>query len=178
MNQAVAILWAQWRSMRNFFPRGGIGWTAAVGFIWYGIWALVSFSVMLLISSPMVSTMLGGVLLLAFMYWQVVPVLMAASGASLDLRKLQAYPISVSQLFGLEVILRITAVIEVVMVLTGTGIGILRNPATPARIRAPPTSAAQVSLSPSTSTARKAADTGSRSVATVAADPVVVRKPT
>jgi len=132
MNQAVAILWAQWRSMRNFFPRGGIGWTAAVGFIWYGIWALVSFSVMLLISSPMVSTMLGGVLLLAFMYWQVVPVLMAASGASLDLRKLQAYPISVSQLFGLEVILRITAVIEVVMVLSGAGIGILRNPATPA----------------------------------------------
>jgi len=30
MNQARAILWAQWRSMRNFFPRTGVGWTAAV----------------------------------------------------------------------------------------------------------------------------------------------------
>lgn len=132
MNQARAILWAQWRSMRNFLPRGGIGWTAAVGFIWYGVWAIVSLSVMLLMSSPVAGNTLAGVLLLAFLYWQVVPVLMAASGASLDLRKLQAYPIPVSQLFGLEVILRVTAAVEVVMVLTGAGIGILRNPAVPA----------------------------------------------
>jgi ABC-2 type transport system permease protein len=132
VNQSRAILWAQWRSMRNFLPRGGVGWTAAVGFIWYGVWVLVSFSVMLLISSAAVASILGGVLMLAFFYWQVVPVLMAASGASLDLRKLQAYPIPVSQLFGLEVILRITAVMEVVLVLIGAGIGILRNPAAPA----------------------------------------------
>jgi ABC-2 type transport system permease protein len=131
MNQARAILWAQWRSLRNFFPRRGIGWTAAVGFIWYGVWMFVSFAVMLLISSQAVANTLGGVLLLAFLYWQVVPVLMAASGASLDLRKLQAYPIPVSQLFGLEVILRITAVVEVILVLTGAGIGILRNPSAP-----------------------------------------------
>jgi ABC-2 type transport system permease protein len=118
--------------MRNFFPRAGVGWTAAVGFIWYGVWVLVSFSVMLLTSSPMIASTLGGVLMLAFLYWQVVPVLMAASGASLDLRKLQAYPIPVSQLFGLEVILRVTAVVEVILVLIGTGIGIVRNPAAPA----------------------------------------------
>jgi ABC-2 type transport system permease protein len=132
VKQARAILWAQWRSLRNFFPRRGIGWTAAVGFIWYGVWAVVSFSVMLLTSSPLIANTLGGVLLLAFLYWQVVPVLMAASGASLDLRKLQAYPIPVSQLFGLEVILRITAVVEVILVLVGAGIGILRNPTAPA----------------------------------------------
>jgi ABC-2 type transport system permease protein len=132
MNQARAILWAQWRSMRNFLPRGGIGWTAAVGFIWYGVWVMVSLAVMLLTSSGAVSNTLGGVLLLIFLYWQVVPVLMAASGASLDLRKLQAYPIPVSQLFGLEVVLRITAALEVVLVLIGAGIGILRNPMTPA----------------------------------------------
>jgi ABC-2 type transport system permease protein len=131
MNQARAILWAQWRSTRNFFPRTGIGWTAAVGFIWYGLWLTVSFSVMLLTSSPMVANILGGILLLAFLYWQVVPVLMAASGASLDLRKLQAYPIPVSQLFELEVMLRITAALEVGLVLIGAGIGILRNPAVP-----------------------------------------------
>ncbi len=132
MNQARAILWAQWRSMRNFFPRRGIGWTAAVGFIWYGIWVVVSFSVMLLTSSATAASTLGGILLLIFLYWQVVPVLMAASGASLDLRKLQAYPIPVSQLFELEVMLRITAALEVVLVVIGMGIGILRNPMAPA----------------------------------------------
>src|SRR6185369_1369163 len=103
MNQARAILWAQWRATRNFFPRRGIAWTAAVGFIWYGVWLIVSLSVMLVTSSGIVTNTLGGILLVAFLYWQVVPVLMAASGASLDLRKLQAYPIPVSQLFGLEV---------------------------------------------------------------------------
>src|ERR1051326_6732990 len=122
MNQAGAILWAQWRATRNFFPRRGIAWTAAVGAIWYGVWLVVSLSVMLLTSSAMVASTLAGILLLIFLYWQVVPVLMAASGASLDLKKLQAYPIPVSQLFGLEVILRVTTVLEVIFVLIGAGI--------------------------------------------------------
>ena len=113
--------------MRNFFPRRGIGWTAFVGVIWYGFWIAAAFAVMLLTSSPL-STSLSGVFLLVFLYWQVVPVLMAATGASLDLRKLQAYPIPVTQLFGIEVMLRVTAAIEVILVLTGAGIGILRNP--------------------------------------------------
>ena len=129
MNQAGAILWAQWRATRNFFPRRGIAWTALVGAIWYGVWLVVSLSVMLLTSSAMIGSTLAGILLLIFLYWQVVPVLMAASGASLDLRKLQAYPIPVRQLFTLEVMLRITVAIEVVLVLTGAGIGIFRNPA-------------------------------------------------
>jgi ABC-2 type transport system permease protein len=127
MNQARAILWAQWRSTRNFFPRRGVGWTAFVGLIWYGFWVAAAIAVMLLTSSPM-STSLSGIFLLVFLYWQVVPVLMAASGASLDLRKLQAYPIPVRQLFGLEVMLRVTVAIEVVLILTGAGIGIMRNP--------------------------------------------------
>src|SRR5678815_2346283 len=128
MNQAGAILWAQWRATRNFFPRRGIAWTFLVGAIWYGVWLVVSLSVMLLTSSAMVASTLAGILLLIFFYWQVVPVLMAASGASLDLRKLQAYPIPVSQLFWLEAMLRITVAIEVVLILTGAGIGIVRNP--------------------------------------------------
>lgn len=131
MNPARAILWAQWRSLRNFFPRRGVGWTALVGVIWYGFWAAAAFAVMLLTSSPL-SGSLAGVFFLIFLYWQVVPVLMAASGASLDLRKLQAYPIPVSQLFGLEAMLRVTVAIEVVFVLAGAGIGILRNPSVPA----------------------------------------------
>src|SRR4029079_9260510 len=38
MHQARAILWAQWRSTRNFLPRGGVGWTAVIGILWYGLW--------------------------------------------------------------------------------------------------------------------------------------------
>jgi len=127
MNQARAILWAQWRISRSFFMRRGIGWVAIVSLIWYGFWIAAAFVVMLLTSSPM-STSLAGIFLVVFLYWQVVPVLMAATGASLDLRKLQAYPIPVTQLFGLEVMLRATAGIEALLVLTGAGIGILRNP--------------------------------------------------
>jgi len=127
MNQARAILWAQWRISRSFLTRRGIGWAAIIGLIWYGFWVAAAFAVMLLTSSPM-SSSLAGVFLVVLLYWQVVPVLMAATGASLDLRKLQAYPIPVAQLFGLDVMLRVTAAIEAILILAGAGIGILRNP--------------------------------------------------
>src|SRR5512143_4156055 len=76
VNPARAILWAQWRSLRNFFPRRGVGLAAFVGLIWYGFWIAAAFAVMLLTSSTM-STSLSGVFLLVVLYWQVVPVLMA-----------------------------------------------------------------------------------------------------
>ncbi len=41
----------------------------------------------------MITAALPGGLLLIFLYWQVVPLLMAATGSSLELRKLRAYPI-------------------------------------------------------------------------------------
>ena len=63
-------------------------------------------------------------LLIVFLYWQVVPLLMAATGASLDLRKLQVYPIPVSQLFSIEVMLRVTAGIEMMLILSGIAVGI------------------------------------------------------
>ena len=31
MKHARAILWAQWRTLRNFYPRGGVAWTAVIG---------------------------------------------------------------------------------------------------------------------------------------------------
>jgi ABC-2 type transport system permease protein len=127
MNQARAILWAQWCITRSFLARRGIGFAAIIGLLWYGFWVAAAFGVMLLTSSPM-SSSLAGIFLVVFLYWQVVPVLMAATGASLDLRKLQAYPIAVAQLFGLDVMLRVTAAIEAILILTGAGIGILRNP--------------------------------------------------
>ena len=54
---------------------------------------------------------------------------MAATGASLELRKLQAYPIPVSAIVRTRSDARASRLrIEVVLVLTGAGIGILRNP--------------------------------------------------
>ena len=130
MKQARAILWAQWRISRSFFMRRGIGWVAIVSLIWYGFWFAAAYAVMLLASSPLSST-LAGVFLVVLLYWQLIPVMMAATGASLDLRKLQAYPIPVRQLFGLEVMLRVTAGIEAILILTGVGVGVLRNPTLP-----------------------------------------------
>ncbi len=136
MSHARAILWAQWRTFRNFYPRAGMAWTVAVGTIWYGVWILAAVATTRLLSNPanlgIVKTALSGGLLLLFLYWQVVPLLMAATGASLELRKLQAYPIPVAQLFGIEVMLRVTAGIEMVLILVGLGIGVLLNPELPA----------------------------------------------
>jgi ABC-2 type transport system permease protein len=136
MNHASAILWAQWRTVRNFYPRGGAMWGAIIGTIWYGFWLLVSIAGARLIANPenagIVRVALPGALLIVFIYWQVVPVLMAATGASLELRKLKVYPIPVSQLFGIEVMLRVTAGIEMILVLVGIAAGVALNPQLPA----------------------------------------------
>ncbi len=50
----------------------------------------------------------------------------------MELHKLQVYPIPVAQLFGIEVMLRVTAGIEMVLILVGLGIGVLLNPELPA----------------------------------------------
>jgi ABC-2 type transport system permease protein len=135
MTQARAILWAQWRTLRNFYPRGGVAWTAAIGAVWYGFWLLAAISTARLAANPanlgLMKAALTGGLLLVFLYWQVVPLLMAATGASLELRKLQVYPIPSTQLFAIEVMLRVTAAVEMLFIMTGLGLGILFNPAMP-----------------------------------------------
>jgi ABC-2 type transport system permease protein len=135
MNQARAILWAQLRTMRNLYSRGGAAWTAVLGFLWYGFWTAAAFATGRLVSNPqnmgLIHTALPGGLLIVLLYWQVVPLLMAATGASLDLRKLQAYPIPVTQMFSIEVMLRITAGIEMMLVLIGIAIGLALNPQLP-----------------------------------------------
>lgn len=135
MNQARAILWAQFRTARNVFARGGVAWTALVGALWYGFWLIASIAVARLAADPsnlgLLKSSLTGALLLVVLYWQVVPLLMAASGASLELKKLQVYPIPSSQLFAIEVMLRVTAAAEMALMMLGLAAGILRNPAIP-----------------------------------------------
>jgi len=132
MTHAGAIIWAQWRTFCHFNPRRGVTWTALVSLIWYGIWAAAAYSFLRVFSNPnelsIIRIALPGGLLLIFLYWQVVPLMLATTGSSLDLRKLRAYPIPDAQLFSIEVLLRITGGIEMVLILTGITIGAMLNP--------------------------------------------------
>ena len=137
-NRASAILWAQWRSMRNRFPRSN---TAALVFttllraIWYAAFVYLAIIAGVLLSRPEeiqpFTRILPPALLLCFLYWQVIPVLMASMGSSLDLRKLLVYPVPGSQLFNLEVLLRISTGAEMLLLVAGAGIGLLFNPKVP-----------------------------------------------
>lgn len=133
MTQIGAIVWAQWRTIHHFNPRRGVVWSIAVGLIWYGLWTAAAVALLRVFSNPSdvpaIRGALPGGLLLMFLYWQAVPLLLATTGSSLDLRKLRAYPIPDSQLFSIEVVLRVTAGVEMVLVLAGMTIGAMLNPA-------------------------------------------------
>jgi ABC-2 type transport system permease protein len=138
-DQGRAILLAQFRTLRNFVRhsgRFGVWFTIAVSVVWYGMWLFGAAAVGLMLRSVHrpedAQRILGPGLLLTFLYWQLVPVLMASTGATLNLRKLQVYPIPISHLFGLEALLRITTAGEVMLMLAGTAVGLWLNPRLPA----------------------------------------------
>ena len=124
----AAILQAQWRSTR-FFGRGS-ALTIVMGLFWYGIFAAMACGAGL--SAAVVGQAdLNHYLPLAFcglcLYWQLIPLVTASMGASIDLRKLLPYPIPHRRLFLVEVMLRFTTGIEVMLVLTGGMIGLWSN---------------------------------------------------
>jgi ABC-2 type transport system permease protein len=124
----AAILRAQWLTMR--FGGRGRGLTIIVGLIWYGIWAVAAVATGLAVAESDLSRLrftlpLG--LLGIFAYWQLMPVLSASMGSALDLRKLLAYPIPHRKLFAVEVLLRFTTALEMVLVLLGGVAGLLAN---------------------------------------------------
>src|SRR5206468_4014156 len=80
---------------------------------------------------PYLPVVFGGGLLMAFVYWQVVPLLMASTGSSLELSKLIVYPVPARGLFAIEVLLRLSTGVEILIVLTGASIGCLLNPRLP-----------------------------------------------
>ncbi len=137
-NQAGAIVWAQWRSTRNHLPRanlGGLLFTGALTAVWYGAFAYMAVLAGFLLSQPgeleAFHKILPAALLLCFLYWQVIPVLLTSMGASLDLRKLLVYPIPKRALFAIEVILRLSTAVEMLLILTGAAIGLLLNRSVP-----------------------------------------------
>lgn len=135
-NQARAIVWAQWRTTRNHFPRSNKAALAVNAFltlVWYCGFAFLAGLAAILFSNPdsFIHDVLPSALLVCFLYWQLIPVLMASMGSSLDIKKLLVYPIPTGQLFTLEVVLRISTGVEMLLLLTGAGIGLLLNPKIP-----------------------------------------------
>ncbi len=133
-----AILWAQWRTMRNL--RAGEGrlgrvLTAVVGLIWYSLWAMLAVIGAVALARPgarELSSVLPWGLMAVFLYWQIAPVLAASLGAALDLRRLRVYPVGAERLFQAEILLRLATSPEMPLVLVGAMVGLLRNPAVPA----------------------------------------------
>lgn len=129
-----AILKAQLLSMRlRVRPgRSGMIFSALTGLLFYGVWAIVALGVMAFFSDPNLAPnfvpALSTGLFFAMLYWQLAPVITAGFGASLDLRKLQVYPIPHSKLFTVEVLLRLTNCAEMMILLVGATAGLIRNP--------------------------------------------------
>src|SRR6202167_3174569 len=133
-SQIGAIVWAQWRSTRNLLPRanlGGLIFSGALTTVWYGAFTYFAVLAAILLSRPgelgSFHKILPPALLLCLLYWQVIPVLLTSMGASLDLRKLLVYPIPHRALFTVEVILRVSAAIEMMLILTGASVGLFLN---------------------------------------------------
>lgn len=134
--QIGVIAWAQFRTMRNHLPRTSAGTMLAwlLSLVWYGGFAALSIWLVVLIpqipSAKLDGTLSAG-LIGIFLFWQIVPLFTLSSGWSLQLNKLRMYPVRDSALFGIEVLLRVTSAPEMIIVLVGMLIGLLRHPDVP-----------------------------------------------
>src|SRR5579859_7050613 len=104
----AAILRAQLLSMRIRSGRRGSAVLGLItGGIFYGFWAFFAWTLMLFFSledqTPLFVPGLCWALMFVTLYWQLAPVISASFGASLDLKKLLAYPIPHNKLFLVEV---------------------------------------------------------------------------
>ena len=129
-DQLLVITWAQWRTARNHLPHTTFGSLLAISLaiVWYGGFATVA--VFLAISLPGVpfagiQRWLSAGLLAVFLLWQLLPLATAAGGWSLDLKRLQTYPIPTSTLLTLDAVLRISAGFEMLLLLCGSCAGLL-----------------------------------------------------
>ena len=107
--------------------------TIAMSAIWYGMLAFGGVSAALLAADPRQLPMLqrsgGSALFFMFLYWQVVPILLASTGAGIDLKRVAVYPVARGELFFLEVMLRLTTGVDMLIILIGAIVGMAMNPA-------------------------------------------------
>jgi len=136
-SQVTAILWAQWRTLRNLRPaegRSGRVISVAMSVIWYGMWAGIAVAIGLAAASfdrLRLEAALPWGLMGVFLYWQLAPLMTGSAGLSIDTRKLLLYPVLPGRLFTMELMLRAVAGLEMLLVLAATAAGLLRNPAVP-----------------------------------------------
>lgn len=135
--QIAVIIWAQWRTVRNHLPRAGFASVLgnALSVLWYLLVFCVALSLAVLVPSLPAGTLeewLAPVLLGLCVVWQVIPLFTLSTGWSLQLSKLQIYPVRTRALFGIEVLLRATAAPELILILLGGTVGLLRHAALPA----------------------------------------------
>jgi len=132
--QTRAIVWAQWRTILNRFPRQSAGriLTWFFSLLWYGGFAalgvLAAWGLPQVGNPQLLAKILESGLLGAFLYWQFIPLMMVSNGVSLDLKRLLVYPIPERRMFGIEVVLRASTGTEVLLVLAGAAIGLWRSP--------------------------------------------------
>jgi hypothetical protein len=131
--QLVTIIWAQYRSMWNRLPRKRLGHvlTSLLVLLWYGLYAglAVELAIILpLLPLFLLREWLPAILLGIFLYWQLIPLFTFSTGWSLQLEKLQIYPISEAGLFWMEVLLRFTNSPEMILVTLGVLAGLMRHP--------------------------------------------------
>jgi len=136
--QTRAILQAQWRTLINFYSHGNWGllvFTVLLSVGWYGLAAAGAVASARIAADPRQLPRLlqfgPNVLLFTFIYWQLVPILLASTGIALDLKRLAVYPVTRNQLFLIEVLLRFSTGIEMTLVIAGAAAGLLWNPAVP-----------------------------------------------
>ena len=132
-SQIAAIWWAQLRITRNHLPRTSVGVVllGLFGLVWYGIFVALAVTAAALLPQVPLSELqkwLPAGLLAMFAFWQLIPLFTLSGGWSLQLRQLLAYPIRHRTLFAIEVFLRVTTAPEMIIVLLGALIGLLRHP--------------------------------------------------
>jgi ABC-2 type transport system permease protein len=131
------ILLAQWRGFWNYRPAGGRGGRIAASLLWlfwYGMWAFLGFAAELYAAGsprPALAIGLPWMLTGISFFWQFAPILTANLGASIGIKKLRIYPIPDGELFLVELLLRLIAAAELLLLLAGLTIGLLRNPSVP-----------------------------------------------
>ncbi len=129
----IAIVWAQWRSIWNMYPRAnkaGILFTSLGSALWYGAVAVGAVIVGRLVAMAPPDALVHFLpfgLLFAFLFWQIVPLVLASTGATLDVRKLMVYPVPHRHLFAIEVLLRLTTGVDVLIIMLGAAGGLLFN---------------------------------------------------
>src|SRR5258708_39024236 len=104
--QVRAIIWAQWRTLRNYLPRSNkfTFWlTGLFGLVWYGGFAFLAIFAGILFSQAVglsfLPTVFSIALLVCFLYLPLIPVLIASFGCALEIKTPLVFRVSRGQPF-------------------------------------------------------------------------------